>query len=66
MATLGAGGKQKFMLYFMNVFFLFLFYSFPSGLNLYYSVFNVLSIVQQKYLIPDVVLPPAKTPKNKK
>ena len=66
MATPGAGGQQKFMLYFMNVFFLFLFYSFPSGLNLYYSVFNVLSIVQQKYLIPDVVLPPAKTPKNKK
>ena len=55
MAAPGAGGQQKFMLYFMNVFFLFLFYSFPSGLNLYYSVFNVLSIVQQKYFIPDVV-----------
>jgi YidC/Oxa1 family membrane protein insertase len=36
----------------MNVFFLFLFYTFPSGLNLYYSVFNILSIVQQKYLTP--------------
>lgn len=55
MSTPGAGGQQKLMLYFMNVFFLFLFYSFPSGLNLYYSVFNVLSIVQQKYLIPDIV-----------
>jgi len=42
----------------MNVFFLFLFYSFPSGLNLYYSVFNILSIVQQKYLTPA----PAKNP----
>ena len=64
MATPGAGGQQKFMLYFMNVFFLFLFYSFPSGLNLYYSVFNVLSIVQQKYFIPDVV--PEKVSTNNK
>jgi YidC/Oxa1 family membrane protein insertase len=39
-------------MYAMNVFFLFLFYTFPSGLNLYYSVFNILSIVQQKYLTP--------------
>jgi len=54
MAAPGGGGQQKMMMYFMNVFFLFLFYSFPSGLNLYYSVFNILSIVQQKYLIPDV------------
>ena len=64
MAAPGAGGQQKFMLYFMNVFFLFLFYSFPSGLNLYYSVFNVLSIVQQKYFIPDVV--PEKVSTNNK
>ena len=64
MATPGVGGQQKFMLYFMNVFFLFLFYSFPSGLNLYYSVFNVLSIVQQKYFIPDVV--PEKVSTNNK
>jgi len=54
--TTGDGGQQKFMLYAMNVFFLFLFYSFPSGLNLYYSVFNILSIVQQKYFIPEVSL----------
>jgi YidC/Oxa1 family membrane protein insertase len=54
--TSGDGGQQKFMLYAMNMFFLFLFYSFPSGLNLYYSVFNILSIVQQKYFIPEVNL----------
>ncbi|MDD9887250.1 MAG: YidC/Oxa1 family insertase periplasmic-domain containing protein, partial [Candidatus Marinimicrobia bacterium] len=54
--TTGDGGQQKIMLYAMNVFFLFLFYSFPSGLNLYYSVFNILSIVQQKYFIPEVSL----------
>jgi len=48
-------------MYFMNVFFLFLFYTFPSGLNLYYSVFNLLSIVQQKYFIPD---PPQNSTKS--
>ena len=28
----------------------FLFNSFPSGLNLYYTLFNVLSIAQQTYI----------------
>jgi YidC/Oxa1 family membrane protein insertase len=53
MAAPNADANQKTMMYFMNVFFLFLFYSFPSGLNLYYFVFNLLSIIQQKYLIPN-------------
>jgi YidC/Oxa1 family membrane protein insertase len=53
MAAPDSGGQQKMMMYFMNVFFLFLFYTFPSGLNLYYSVFNILSIVQQKYFTPN-------------
>ena len=52
MASPSSGMQQKVSMYAMNVFFLFLFYSFPSGLNLYYSVFNILSIVQQKYLTP--------------
>ncbi|MBN4080726.1 membrane protein insertase YidC [Caldithrix abyssi] len=52
MASPSGGTQQKITMYFMNVFFLFMFYSFPSGLNLYYSVFNILSIVQQKYLTP--------------
>ena len=52
MAAPNADANQKTMMYVMNVFFLFLFYSFPSGLNLYYFVFNLLSIIQQKYLIP--------------
>jgi YidC/Oxa1 family membrane protein insertase len=52
MASPSSGQQQKVMMYAMNVFFLFLFYTFPSGLNLYYSVFNILSIVQQKYLTP--------------
>lgn len=53
MAAPNADSQQKTMMYVMNVFFLFLFYRFPSGLNLYYFVFNLLSIIQQKYLIPN-------------
>lgn len=44
--------KQKFMVYFMPIFLFLLFNRFPSGLNLYYALFNILSIVQQKYLVP--------------
>jgi len=35
----------------MNGFFLVIFYSFPAGLNLYYTCFNVLTILQQKYMV---------------
>ncbi len=38
--------KQKMMVYFMPIFLTLLFNSFPSGLNLYYALFNVLSILQ--------------------
>ena len=52
MMTATTGGmqeqQQKLMQYFMMVFFFLLFNSFPSGLNLYYTLFNVLTIVQQK------------------
>ncbi|MBN1560084.1 membrane protein insertase YidC [candidate division KSB1 bacterium] len=44
--------KQKMMVYFMPIFLTLLFNSFPSGLNLYYALFNILSILQQKYLSP--------------
>ena len=40
--------QQKMMQYFMMAFFFLLFNSFPSGLNLYYTLFNVLTIAQQK------------------
>ena len=50
--TAGQAGQQKQMMYFMNIFFIFIFYKFPSGLNLYYTLFNVLTILQQKYLTP--------------
>lgn len=40
--------KQKFMTYLMPVFITFIFYSLPSGLNLYYAVFNLLSMFQTR------------------
>ena len=40
--------QQKMMQYFMMGFFFLLFNGFPSGLNLYYTLFNVLTIAQQK------------------
>ena len=42
--------QQKAMQYFMTGFFFLLFNSFPSGLNLYYTLFNVLTIIQQKFI----------------
>jgi YidC/Oxa1 family membrane protein insertase len=42
--------KQKAMVYIMPIFMLLLFNQFPSGLNLYYTLFNVLSIIQQKFI----------------
>ena len=40
--------KQKMMAYMMPIFFTLLFNNFPSGLTLYYTLFNVLTIAQQK------------------
>ena len=42
--------RQKAMVYMMPIMFWFMFNNFPSGLNLYYFLFNLLSIVQQYYL----------------
>ncbi len=42
--------RQKMMVWLMPILFTLLFNSFPSGLNLYYFVFNVLSIGQQMYI----------------
>ena len=63
--TTATMGQQKSMMYIMNIFFVFIFYRLPSGLNLYYTLFNILTILQQKYLTPQQ---PAKPPavKNKK
>ncbi|MCJ7508664.1 MAG: membrane protein insertase YidC [candidate division Zixibacteria bacterium] len=42
--------KQKAMVYLMPVLFFFLFKSFPAGLTLYWTLYNILSLVEQYYL----------------
>lgn len=51
--------KQKAMIYIMPLFLLLLFNQFPSGLNLYYTMFNVLTIIQQKFIDGGGPLKPA-------
>jgi len=51
-----ANPQMKNMPYIMTAVFFFMFYTFPSGLNLYYTLFNVMSILQQK-LTPQKPLP---------
>lgn len=51
--------QNKYMPYIMNAFFLFIFYQFPSGLNLYYALFNFFTILQQKFLTPAAPALPA-------
>ena len=60
--------KQKALVWMMPILFTLLFYSFPSGLNLYYFVFNLLSIIQQlyqtKFKKPEPVEVSSKKPKK--
>jgi YidC/Oxa1 family membrane protein insertase len=42
--------QQKMMAYMMPIMFFFMFNQFPSGLNLYYTIFNLLSVIQQKFI----------------
>ena len=61
--------KQQAMIYMMPVMLTLLFMSFPSGLNLYYFMFNVLSIAQQYYINHQggtVELVPVANPNKKK
>ena len=46
--------NQKMMVWFMPIFLVLLFNNFPSGLTLYYTLFNLLSILQQRYAHPPV------------
>jgi YidC/Oxa1 family membrane protein insertase len=60
--------SQKALVYIMPVMFTVLFMSFPSGLNLYYFMFNLFSIAQQYYINhhkTDDELVPVKDPKKK-
>ena len=45
-----ANPQQKMMTYLMPVMFFFMFNQFPSGLNLYYTLFNLLTVAQQKFI----------------
>jgi YidC/Oxa1 family membrane protein insertase len=61
--------KQKALVYIMPIMLTILFMTFPSGLNLYYFMFNIFSIAQQSYINhqhSDMVLEPVKNPKKKK
>lgn len=49
--TTSTNPQQKMMMYMMPIMFFFMFNQFPSGLNLYYTLFNLLTVAQQK-LIP--------------
>ena len=49
-APASSEGSPKFPMYFMNVFFVLLFNTFPAGLNLYYTAYNILNFIQQKKL----------------
>lgn len=42
--------KQKMMAYFMPIFLTFIFYRMSAGLNLYYLMFNILTIAQEKLI----------------
>lgn len=42
--------RQKSMIYIMPLMFTFMFANFPSGLNLYYFMFNLIGIAQQVYI----------------
>ncbi len=61
--------KQQAMIYIMPVFLTLMFMSFPSGLNLYYFMFNLFTIAQQYYINhkhSDLELVPVKKGNQKK
>ncbi len=60
--TMSSDPRQKMMGYFMTGFFTLLFNTFPSGLTLYYTLFNLLTIIQQKFITQDA---PDKSKKKK-
>ncbi|MCP4633781.1 MAG: membrane protein insertase YidC [candidate division Zixibacteria bacterium] len=42
--------KQKMLVYIMPAFFIFIFYSMPAGLVLYWTMYNILSFLEQMYV----------------
>lgn len=49
--------KQKFTMYFMPIFMVLIFNNFPSGLTLYYALFNLWTYLQQMMLKKQGLLP---------
>jgi len=43
--------KQKMLTYFMPLLFGFMFHNFPAGLNLYWTMYNIFSVIEQVWLI---------------
>jgi YidC/Oxa1 family membrane protein insertase len=61
--------KQQMLVYMMPIMLTILFMTFPSGLNLYYFMFNVFSIAQQYYINhkqDNIVLEPVDPSKRKR
>jgi YidC/Oxa1 family membrane protein insertase len=61
--------KQQALVYVMPIMLTLMFMSFPSGLNLYYFMFNLFSIIQQYYINhkhDGMVLEPVKQSSQKK
>ncbi len=61
--------NQKALVYIMPIMLTLLFMAFPSGLNLYYFLFNLFSIIQQWYInrsAGEMVLVPVANPNQKK
>ena len=54
--------KQAMLVYFMPILFFFFFYNFPAGLTLYWTVFNILSLVETYYFKHKGLHPSALTP----
>ncbi len=50
MSMANMDSQQKPMMYIMSAFFFLIFNSFPSGLNLYYLIYNILNYFQQRSL----------------
>jgi YidC/Oxa1 family membrane protein insertase len=50
LSTVDAGGQQKMMLMMMPVVFIFIFWSMPSGLVLYWALQNIFQIVHQLFI----------------
>ena len=57
--------QMKFMMYGMPIIFFFIFYNSPSGLLLYWTVSNILTMVQQIYINKLMQAKKAEMEKNK-